>query len=615
MFGLRQKMLVGFGGLLLIIVLLGVRSVMQVTDLGSAIQAILRENYRSVIACQEMKESIERMDDGALFILLGYRGEGTDAIASNIPAFEKALNAEMNNITLPGEGARSARLHDLYTRYKSMALTMEDESLGRRERERIYFAGLMPLFHRIKAAADEISSMNQQNMYQASRQAKMKAASARSEMYALLLLGAVLALVYMLLIGKWILQPIRRLKGSVDEIRRGNLDLVVKSDSHDEIGHLSEAFNEMTASLREFRRSDEARLIRLQRSVQQVFRSLPNPVAVVGLDGRVEMATEAAGKIFGLKPDVHLEDLHFPWMNDLYKRVVSEDLQPVREKSVPVVQHFYDAEEHYFRPMAAPVLDNFKQATGVILILNDVTEQIEQDEMKRSFISTVSHQLKTPLTSIRMALHLLLEEKVGSVNPKQGDLLIAAKEDSERLNGIIESLLDINRIESGKAVPELLKVSPYRIVAEAVESFRNAARSRGVDLVSNLTGDLPDILADTRQIGYVFANLISNALKYTPSGGSITISAEIIEDRVWFLVTDTGRGIPEQYLSAVFDRFFRVPGQEGLPGTGLGLSIVKEIVEAHGGVVRVKSREGKGSTFIFSLKRADSAKDRGNDDG
>ena len=191
----------------------------------------------------------------------------------------------------------------------------------------------------------------------------------------------------------------------------------------------------------------------------------------------------------------------------------------------------------------------------------------------------------------------------------------AGVEDSERLNSIIENLLDINRIESGKAVLEMHRISPYRIVAEAIESFRNAARSRGVNLVSNLTGDLPDILADTRQIGYVFANLISNALKYTPSGGSITISAEIIENHVWFLVTDTGRGIPEQYLSAIFDRFFRVPGQEGQPGTGLGLSIVKEIIEAHGGIVRVKSKEGKGSTFIFSLKRADSAKDRGNDNG
>lgn len=615
MFSLRRKMLVGFGGLLLIIILLGVRSIIQVTDLGSAIPAILRENYRSVIACQEMKNSIERMDDGALFVLLGYRERGIDEMNSNIPVFEKALNVEINNITLPGEGVRSARLKGLYARYRSMIGTMEDTSVGRDELSRIYFTDLMPVFSQIKATADEILSMNQQNMYQASQRAKMKASAARREMYILLSLGAVLALVYMLLIGKWILRPIKSLTGSVDEIRRGNLDLVVKTDSRDEIGHLSEAFNEMTASLREFRRSDEARLIRIRQTVQQTFKSLPNPVAVVDLDGRVEMGTETAGRFFGLWPEVLIEDLHFPWMNSLYRSVVSGTPKPLQEKAVPVVQHFYSGEEHYFRPMAVPVLDEFKQTTGVIMILNDVTEQLEQDELKRSFISTVSHQLKTPLTSIRMALHLLLEEKVGNVNPKQGDLLIAAREDSERLNSIIDNLLDINRIESGKAVLEIHRTSPYRIVAEAVESFRNTARNKGVNLVSNLTGDLPDVQADTRQIGYVFANLLNNALKYTPSGGSITISAEIIENHVWFLVTDTGKGIPETYLSAIFDRFFRVPGQEGRQGTGLGLAIVKEIVEAHGGIVRVTSKEGRGSSFIFSLRKADSTEDREGDNG
>lgn len=605
MFSLRQKMLVGFGGLLLIIILLGVRSTMQVTDLGSAIQAILRENYRSVNACQEMKDSLERMNEGALLVLLGNREEGIDAINKDIPGFEKALNIELNNVTLPGEGERAARIQELYVKYKSKIQSMEDKKISHRELSRIYFTGLMPVFHQIKATADEILSMNQQNMYQSSQKAKMKASMARREMSALLFLGAALAFVYVLLIGKWILQPIRRLTASVEEIRRGNLDLVVKSDTRDEIGHLSEAFNEMTESLRELRRSDQARLIRIQHSVQQTFDSLPNAVAIIDLDGHVEMATETARNIFGLKPGVQISGLHFSWLNDLFKDAVTGDIKPGQKKTVPVIQHFYHAEEHYFQPMAVQVLDSFKQVTGMILILNDVTEQLEQDEMKRGFISAVSHQLKTPLTSIQMAVHLLLEEKVGMLNPKQSDLLIAAKEDSERLNGIIEDLLNISRIESGKAAMEIRRASPYRIVADAVESFRKAARSKGVDLSSDLPDDLPDILADMTQIGYVLANLISNALKYTASGGSIVISAEILGDFVWFIVSDTGSGIPEQYLPKIFERFFRVPGQEIQTGTGLGLSIVKEIVEAHGGLVRVESREGRGSAFFISLRRAD----------
>ena len=138
-----------------------------------------------------------------------------------------------------------------------------------------------------------------------------------------------------------------------------------------------------------------------------------------------------------------------------------------------------------------------------------------------------------------------------------------------------------------------------------MESYRAAARQRGVELKTDLPGDLPDVWADTVQIGHVFANLLFNALKYTDSGGAITVSAQTDEEKVRFLVSDTGKGIPEQYLPRVFDRFFRVPGQEEESGIGLGLSIVKNIVEAHGGTVSVESRTGEGSTFTFTLPRAD----------
>jgi two-component system, NtrC family, sensor histidine kinase KinB len=448
--------------------------------------------------------------------------------------------------------------------------------------------------------------MNQKNMYDERQHARNKAAIARHEMYVLLLMGAVFAVGYMFLIGKWILRPIKSLTKSVDEIRQGNLDLVVKSNTHDEIGHLSDAFNEMTAGLRELRRKDEDKLIRMQQSTQQTFNSLPNAVAMIDLDGKVEISTETASKTFGFKRGVQIQGLHVKWMTDLFKEALSSDPAHMQKnKSAPVIQHFVNAEEHYFQPTAVPILNKWNQMTGVILVLNDVTEQMEQDELKREFISTVSHQLKTPLTSVRMALHILLEEKIGSLTPKQADILSAAREDSERLHGIIDNLLDISRIESGKMEMDIKPVSPGELVLNAAKSFRSMAKGQGVNLTSQVPEDLPNVMADTTQIVHVFANLISNALKYTPSQGTITISAQADKEHVRLSVSDTGKGIPSQYLDRVFDRFFRVPGQEMETGTGLGLSIVKEIVEAHNGVVNAKSTKGEGSTFSFTLPRAD----------
>lgn len=607
MLGLRQKLLLGFGGLLLIIGLIGIQSITKVTSLGDAINVILKENYQSVIACQNMKDSLERMDSGALFILSGYEKGGREAIDGNVPVFEKALHIELNNITLPGEGEKAGHLKELYARYKTIIQEIENATVSSERRRQIYFTDLFPLFREIKNTADKILTMNQQNMYDENQSARHKATKAREQMYFLLLLGAIVAIAYMFLIGKWILRPINRLTQSVDEIKQGNLDLVFTSDTRDEIGHLSEAFNEMTASLREIRRSEELKLVRMQHSTQETFNNLPDIAAIVDLEGKVEVSTETARNIFGLNRGVQIQILPYKWMTDLFRDALRSDQTSTKQESISLIQQFINAEEHYFRPIAASILNNRKEVTGVILILKDVTEQLEHDELKRGVISTVSHQLKTPLTSIRMALHLLLDEKLGSLTAKQADLLITAREDSDRLNRILENLLDLSRIVSGKVAMELHTAQPHQMVIEAVESYRAAARQRGIELKTNVPGDMPDVWADIVQIGHVFANLLFNALKYTDSGGTITVSVQTEEEQARFSVSDTGKGIPEQFLPRIFDRFFRVPGQEGESGIGLGLSIVKDIVEAHGGAVNVESRPGEGSTFTFTLPRADKA--------
>jgi len=225
--------------------------------------------------------------------------------------------------------------------------------------------------------------------------------------------------------------------------------------------------------------------------------------------------------------------------------------------------------------------------------------------LKGGVISTVSHQLKTPLTSVRMALHLLLEEKVGPLTEKQAELLVAAREEAERLDRILGELLDIGRIESGKAPMELRPVPPQELVSEAVEPYRNAARDGGVSLTVALPDALPRVWVDPTQIAHVFANLLSNALKYTLPGGTISITAKGEEEFVRFRISDTGVGIPDRYLPRIFEQFFRVPEQGSGTGVGLGLAIVKDIVEAHGGTVGVESREGTGSTFHFTLRMAD----------
>jgi two-component system, NtrC family, sensor histidine kinase KinB len=610
MLGIRQKISLGFGGLLLIIIVIGGQSISQLDLLGYSIDVILRENYRSVLACKHMKEDLERMDSGALFMLLGDGAQGKELIAKHEPAFEDALNAELSNITLVGEQDKALHIRDLYTQYKGTIQQLQDSTAPLEGRREVYFSQLLPLFHQIKALADEILTMNQQNMVEANDRARAIASAAGHRMVVLLLTGVIVAVLFVVFTGRWVLRPINRLIRSTDEIRRGNLDLVVQIDSQDEIGRLSEAFNEMTASLRELRRSDRKRLARIQRSTRQVFKGLPDAVAVIDLEGVVEVATDAATEVFGLTPGMQIRRLAFDWLGGIYEKALTGGRIIEAQGRAAVIQRFINREEHFFRPEAVPILDADKQPTGIILILKDVTQQLRQDELKRGLISTVSHQLKTPLTSLRMALYLLLEEKVGPLTPKQTELVVAARDDSERLHSILSSLLDISRIESGKMRMELRPESPQSIVLPRVESFRSTAVSRGIALRTDLPDDLPPVLADVAQIGHVLANLLSNALKYTAAGGEVAISATVEEGAVCFAVSDTGMGIPRQCLAHVFEQFFRVPGQEAGAGEGLGLAIAKEIVEAHGGTITVKSEEERGSVFTFCLKQADAAAEK-----
>ena len=605
MLGIRQKLSLGFGGLLIIILIIGVQSIIQLARLGESIDVILRENYRSVIACQEMKEALERMDSGILFTLLGYSQEGTDFIRQNESLFEKALRTELSNITLPGEGEKAYHVQNLFEKYRKVLRAVEDPKAPVAERQQVYMTQLFPLFQEIKTTAGQILDMNQQNMSDANDRARGKAASSRNYMYVLLVAGGVLAAGFVVFTGKWILRPIHRLIRSAEEIKNGNLDLVVPVESEDEVGRLSESFNAMAEGLREIRRSDQARLVRIQDSTQHTFNSLPDAVAILDLQGRVEVATESAKKVFGLKPGIQVQSLPLKWLADLYDQVLQHARPLGPERHGTAIQHFDRGQERFFRPVAVPILDAEKQPTGVVMTLKDVTEQRHQDDLKRGVISTVSHQLKTPLTSMRMAIHLLLEEKVGPLNEKQAELLVAAREDSDRLHDILNNLLDISRIESGRVQMEFHAVSTQAMVLEAIEPFRIAAKDQGVAIEVELTEDLPQVWADKSRISHVFGNLLTNGLKHTPAGGKITVSAKPEDNGVRFSVADTGKGIPSQYLPRIFEQFFRVPDQSSESGAGLGLAIVKEIVEAHGGRVSADSSEGKGSTFSFTLRSAD----------
>jgi NtrC-family two-component system sensor histidine kinase KinB len=604
---MKRRILLWFCPILILFLGVGLYAVLLFNRLGGSINVILRENYESVLAGQQMKESAERMDSGLSFALAGEEKRGRDLFNENAPLFQESLRKELNNITLPGEGEVANKIRTDESRYQELAQNFWNTS-DPDARRKMYFSQLLPLFTEIKNNAQEVIRLNQDNMVEADHRALSLSADSTRAMVVLLVFGIALALSLGYGLQRAILKPIQILTAVSKELGEGKLDQVVPVESRDELGQLADAFNKLAARLRVYRQTTSDQLSQARQMTEITFSAFPDSILALSLDGKINFANPAAGKLlhklngdYGLPPAIQEE------VGKVLKG--APDSVPTSfEKAVAVR---IDDHEAFLLPRVIGMRDESGNLFGAALVLQDVTRFRLMDEVKTNLVSTVSHELKTPLTSIRMGLHLLLEERIGSLNPKQLELLVAAREDSERLLRMINDLLDLARLESGQTRHGLEVVSPGTLIEEALPDLRSLAEAHDARLVAEVAGGLPDVTVDSRQVHHVFSNFVGNAARFSKAGDKIVLSVKLVGKTVRFSVLDQGPGIPKEFQSRVFERFFRIPGTEESNGVGLGLAIAKEIVASLGGSIGLHSTPGEGSEFYFDLPAATSSGSKG----
>jgi signal transduction histidine kinase len=460
---------------------------------------------------------------------------------------------------------------------------------------------MLSSFEHLKQLTQQISDMNMTNIMSVDGQVKQTLTEVRDAVLILVLAGTVISSALVAGVGASILRSVRSLTRSARQIESGNLDLVVDVNSRDEIGQLAEAFNSMAGKLREFRQSDHDRLLRTQLTTQLAIDSLPDAVFVVSPQGEIEISNRTAEHHFGIAPGVGVNSLHLRWLTDLCTRVLADQHAFEPEGYRSAIQLFENQQERFLLPRAVPMLAKDGAILGITVILVDVTRLRHADEIKSGLVSTVSHELRTPLTSIRMGVLMLGEEKLGPLTPRQRKSLSTVRDDTDRLHRIIENLLSMGRIESGGDRFVTRRMSAQEIVSLAVESLRIGYDEKGVLLTIAISHDLPTVSADPSCIEVALGNLLSNALKFTPGDGEVSITVHADGSALIFDVKDSGLGIPPAHASRIFERFYRIPQKDGPTGAGLGLAISKEIVEAHGGRIWFTSDLGGGSTFSFTL--------------
>ena len=375
-------------------------------------------------------------------------------------------------------------------------------------------------------------------------------------------------------------------------------DLAARSALIDDAG-TSGAFNEMAAvveALVEGRGHEGARLV-------AALNSIGDAVVAVDLAGTVVFANTAATQAFGGSGS-GLEGNPFVWM--LADEQVLEALRSSREEGRREVRLIERSGKQYFQVTTAPILDG--GAWAALVVFHDITDVRRVEAMRRDFVANVSHELRTPLAAVKSVIETLQSGALEDPEVAR-DFLDRADTEVDRLVRMVEELLELSRIESGDSPLVAVPLDIGRVVRDAAGRLRPQAEKQGLELDVDVGPDLPMVQGDAEHLERVVVNLVHNALKFTPSGGSVVVRAAAANGAVRVEVSDTGAGILPEDLTRVFERFYKADRSRESGGTGLGLAVARHTVEAHGGTIEAASKPGKGSTFAFTLPPASPARE------
>jgi NtrC-family two-component system sensor histidine kinase KinB len=594
---LRTRLTFGLLPLLLLFLLVCAYAFRTSQELGATVEEVLGRNFRSIQAVEALRTALNRMDAALNPARSPAAPETRRIVEEERARFRRRLSDELLALPAPDRARLLMAVDGAFAAFAGAA----DEVLRFPALAAVTAAN--GAYLEVNNSLDALRTHDQQEVAAAARLAR-----ARTDRALALLLGAMAAAVVLFFALAWrlarvLLGPIQLLTTSAVALGEGKLDAEVPVTSQDELGRLARAFNAMAVHLRAYREATMAKVLRTQRTMEATLTSTPDPVFVISRDTSHNVRNPAAEQL-AQGPD--FADGFPPELAVPLAKVMASGEHYLPTDYARAVTLRVAREERHYLPRILAIGDKLTEFTGAAMILQDVTKFRLLDDVKTNLVGTVSHELKTPLTSLRMAVHLLLEPNLGTLQPKQRELLEGVRDDVERLLRMLDNLLDLARLEGGVSAlqrsEEMVEVLLHSMADEVRPLLESAGQRLELRIEPGTGGR--SVSVDVARIRHVFMNLLANAAKYSPPGGTITLAAgEAPLGFVRFTVLDEGPGIPEESVPHVFDRFYRVPGQTK-PGTGLGLAIARDIVVAHGGSITCRNRPAPGAEFQFLLPSA-----------
>ncbi|MHB8869160.1 MAG: sensor histidine kinase [Thermoleophilia bacterium] len=605
---LRKKILFGYGVSFALMGVVIAWAVVNLVTLGEAGDAILRENYRSILAAENMIDALERQDSAVLITIFSDTEQGVAQFREYEVAFLQWLARAKDNITIKGEAEQLQSIESGYTDYLTMFSGLTEQSgdgSPPASPEAQYRGSAYPIFAQVRDACGRLRTLNEDTMYSASARAGEVAARAMWSTVAVATAAFLIALVFSLVLTERMVRPLRHLMEASRQVAGGDYAVQVAVESADEVGLLAEEFNQMATKLEQYHQLNVGKIISEKQKGEAILASIDDGLVLLDADLRVTDINPAARRMLGVDLAAHRsrscsDILPDPRMCEIIQRTAESGAAPEVDEEERITTLIVGGTPRFYLFSVTAIQSAAGEPAGIVLLLRDVTRLKEVERLKSEFIMAASHELRNPLTGLAMSIDLLSERTADKLEPRDRELLQTAHEEMQRLKALVEDLLDLSKIEAGRIEMEFESVEPELLFERAAAVFESQLKGRSVRLEAEALQGLPDVRADSNKITWVLTNLISNSLRYVPEGGHIWISGRQMGRHVHLSVRDDGPGIPPEYQSKIFRKFVQVEGRE-TAGTGLGLAICREIVRAHGGTIWVESTPGQGSNFTFTL--------------
>ena len=566
---IKTKVTLGVVFLFTVILTIAGLGLYYLKELAQDSENILKDNYETLEYTKRILESCDSVD--------------RDSVRA-LSVIEKNLREQEENLTEPGERDLTHAMRIVFERIKNNGVNSGDIA-------------------EIRRLSLAIQELNMQAIIRKNAFTQQTASKASTYLIIIGTVFSLIAFTFIMNFPGYIANPIIQLTKSIKSIANKKYEERLHFERKDEFEELAEAFNKMAEKLDEYEHSNLAKLLFEKKRIETIINRMTDPVIGLDEDNKVVFVNDQAFSLLNLTPDKvigrYAPDVALH--NDLFRSLIRKD----ESGNSGLVKVVISGKENYFSREVitirySPTGENETLHIGEVILLKNITSYKELDLAKTNFIAMISHELKTPIASLQMCAKLLKDERVGSLNVEQNNILQTLSDETTRLSRITNELLDLSQVETGNIKLNIQKSDSGEIVNFALEAVKFHAERKHVKLDVQLPAKVPFVLADLDKTTWVLVNFLTNAIRYSPENGTVILKCQGENDRVKFSVEDYGPGIDKKYINRIFEKFFQVPGSPS--GTGLGLAISKEFIEVQGGAISVQSEIGKGSVFSFSLK-------------